>query len=117
MQTTATAPQASNPEAPAIPALMPMPESENNRAIFWAVAALNDDACVQALFAMQRPLYANNDSGSYTKRIAMVAALRHAKEEAQEAFEICREEGGLLFAWRGSRALVHALPSSLRGAQ
>ncbi|MGB4059590.1 MAG: hypothetical protein WBK26_05175 [Burkholderiaceae bacterium] len=116
MQQTNTASQARRPKAPAIPALMPLPSPNGNRAIFWAVNVLNDDACVQALCAVQKPLYNQNGNGNYTKRIAMVAALAHAEKEAREAFEECRNAGGLLFAWRGSRALVQALPSSLRGA-
>lgn len=113
MQTPAKATQAGKPKAPAIPALMPLPSLNGNSAIFWAVSALNDDACVQALRAVQKPLYNQSGSGNYTKRIAMVSALGHAEQEAKEAFEECRKAGGLLFAWRGSRALVPALPAGL----
>lgn len=119
MQTSTPASQARKPKAPAIPALMPNPVSgKSPTGIFWAVQALNDDACLQALEAMAGPLYGQNTNSSalHTKQIAFTRAVMAAKSEREHSFSRCVSTGSLPFAWRGSRALVEALPSSLRGA-
>lgn len=100
-----------------IPTMMPMPTTAKT-GLYWAVASLNDDACLQALEVMQNALYKGKKSGStmHTKRMAMVKAVRLAKDDSDKSFCECQKQGGLLFAWRGSRALVQALPSNLRAA-
>lgn len=120
MQTTATAPRASNPEAPAIPALMPNPDyTEISAGICWAIHALNDDACVQALEVVAKPIYrqAARSGDVQTEQIAITRALELCKDVRNSSFNWCADSGGLLYAWRGSRALLQTLPSSLRGAQ
>lgn len=119
MQTPAKAPRASKPKAPAIPALMPNPvHTEIPTGIRWAIHALNDDACVQALEELQTLLYRQPQSSAlHTKEIALIEAQMNAKLERRRSFENCAYFGGLLYAWRGSRALLQTLPSSLRGAQ
>lgn len=120
MQTTATAHRASKPKAPAIQALMPLPDhTQTTLGIFWAVQALNEDACLQALEVMATPLYGPRPGSSalHTKQMAFTRALINAEGERDTSFRNCARNGGLLFAWRGSRALLQTLPTSLRGAQ
>lgn len=119
MQTTATAPRARKPKAPAIPALMPTPHVVYGQfGIFWATQALNADTCLQALEAVAAPVYGSTfgSSTQHAKKMALTRALMHAEDDRDETFRHCTKTGGLLYAWRGSRALVQALPSSQRGA-
>lgn len=120
MQTPTPASQATRarkPKAPAIPALMPLPSIETKPiSIFWAVHALNCDAQLQAIEAIEVRLRGTHTSYRHTERMAMITANSHAEMRCQQAFKDCIESGGLPFVWRGSRALVQALPASLRGA-
>lgn len=111
-----TATPARQHKAPAIAALLPNPGTDHFGQ-FWAVHALNDDACLQALEGFQRPLYTpgRESSANFTRRIALVRAVRDAEQKRDESFVWCKGAGGLLYAWRGSRALVQALPASLQG--
>lgn len=114
MQQTNTAIQARKPKAAAIPALMPLPCPTN--VIFWVVAALNDDAELQAIEALQKGYKSTPSTAMFTTLSALKSAKRLADDQCKRSFRICRDEGALPFAWRGSRALVQVLPSSLRGA-
>lgn len=126
MQATATAakpPKATTrPRAETLPALMPLPSIETPAGIFWAVAALNEDAEMQAIEGMhlhlcrKAGLAHQTGNAAHTRRIALVAARVRAEAERNLYFEKCRVTGGLLYAWRGSRALLQTLPTSLRGA-
>lgn len=96
----------------AVPALMPLPAAVSP--LFWPVAALNDDALVQALQALHQSVIKKpNSSAMFTKSIALLGAVDHAVRKSTEAFEEARKDGVLLYAWRGSRALLQALPARL----
>ena len=126
MQATATAAKppksTTRPRAETLPALMPLPFIETEPVIFWAVAALNADAELQAIEGMSAHLRLKADlanrtgNAAHTRRIALIAAKRRAKGARNLDFEKCRAKGGLLYAWRGSRALLQTLPTSLQGA-
>lgn len=126
MQATATAAKppksTTRPRAETLPALMPLPSIEKPAGIFWAVAALNEDAELQAIEGMALHLCRKADlanltgNAAHTRRIALIAARGRAETERNLYFEKCRRAGGLLYAWRGSRALLQTLPASLRGA-
>lgn len=111
------------PRAETLPALMPLPgPAETPDGIFWAVAALNSDAELQAIEGMLSHLRLKADlanltgNAAHTRRIALIAARGRAEYERNVDFKKCRDSGGLLYAWRGSLALLQTLPASLRGA-
>lgn len=100
--------------APAIPALMPLPKVGSKA--FWPVAALNDDAKLQAIEALQGREYKKPDSCAvFTTRLALTNAHLFTRAEFLRSFEECRSRGTLLLAWRGSQALLPTLPASLEG--
>lgn len=116
MSTTTQAAKATTTRATAIPALLPSPDDKASPGIFWAVRALNDDACVQALTAVRSALFRQMRYSStlHVKEIAMTAAVLTAQDTRNESVARCCRNGGLLYAWRESRALVQALPASLQ---
>lgn len=97
-----------------IPALIPTPNIKHRQ--FWAVVALNNDADVQALRALHSAESRRAPSASnHTKRMALVRAMIDAERDAAKAFTEARNDAVLLYAWRGSKALVQSLPASLNG--
>lgn len=98
---------ATTPKQAPIPALIPVPDPESP--LFWPVIALNDDAEAQALQALrlaavkQAPTAAN-----HTTRIALIGAMNNLEVSTTSAFRNARDEGVLLYAWRGSKAFAVA---------
>lgn len=99
----------------AIPALMPLPGTQSP--FFWPVFALNDDAEVQALHALRSATYKKNASSAanHTTRMALVGAITDAEVSTGYAFRSAQEEGVLLYAWRGNKALVPGLAAGAKG--
>lgn len=105
---------ASPKKAPAIPALMPLPEPGDKG--FWSISALNDDAKLQAIEALERHVYKERGSSSkHTTSRALCTAFGLMEYECHRSFNFCRLTGNLLLAWRGSKALPTTLPASLEG--
>ena len=105
---------ASPKRAPAIPALMPLPKAGSKA--FWPIAALNDDAKLQAIEALQGREYKKpNSCAVFTTRLALNTAHSFANFEVLRSFGECRSRGTLMLAWRGSKALLPNLPASQEG--
>lgn len=95
------------------PALMPHPAPDAPHGIYWATHAVNEDAMAEIMGIdldrrTEKPMHG-------ALAITLCTAECHMKREAALSFRNARDAGGLLFAWRGSRALVQALPASLNG--
>lgn len=98
----------------AIPALMPLPHAQSP--FFWPVFALNDDAKVQALRALQSAAVKKSPStANHTTRRALIGAISNAEASTGYAFRSAQEEGVLLYAWRGNKALVPGLAAGAKG--
>lgn len=105
---------ATQPKKAPIPALMPLPDTSSP--FLWPVAALNYDAEAQALQALHKAACKKSPSAAnHTTRIALIGAMGDAEFSATSAFKTSQKEGVLLCAFRGSKALVQALPASLKG--
>lgn len=107
-------------KAPALPALMPLPvglhpQTTEEQRVFWGVLALNYDTQLVALDAQLERCQQMRGMDGHVTRQALVVAIFQMGEARDRAFMHARNVGGLLLAWRGSRALVEALPNSLKG--
>lgn len=102
-------------KANAIPALMPLPHAQSP--FFWPVFALNDDAEVQALHSLRSATYKKNASSAanHTTRMALIGAINDAEISQAYSFRSAQEEGVLLYAWRGNKALVPGLKAGAKG--
>lgn len=101
-------------KANAIPALMPLPDASSP--FFWPVAALNYDAEAQALQALHKAACKKSPSAAnHTTRIALIAGIGSTEGSATTAFRAAQEAGVLMYAWRGSKALVPGLAAGAKG--
>lgn len=101
-------------KANAIPALMPLPNAQSP--FFWPVVALNDDAKVQALSALQSAAVKKSPStANHTTRRALIGAINDAEISQAYSFRSAQEEGVLLYAWRGNKALVPGMKAGAKG--
>lgn len=98
----------------AVPALMPLLDVDSP--LFWPVIALNNDAEAMALQALYKSVRKQTPSpATHTTRMALIDAVFDAEDKTKFAFDSAYRSGALLYAWRGSKALVQALPASLNG--
>lgn len=109
----ATTARRTRPTSPTWPALMPHPAPDAPHGIYWATHAVNDDAMAEIMGIdldrrTEKPMHG-------ALAITLCTAECHMKREAALSFRNTRDAGGLLFAWRGSRALVQALPAAVKG--
>lgn len=101
-------------KANAIPALMPLPHAQSP--FFWPVAALNNDAEVQALLALHQAACKKSPSAAnHTTRIALIGAVGKEEINTTNSFRSALEDGVLLYAWRGNKALVPGLAAGAKG--
>lgn len=84
-------------------------DADNRQDLFWAAALLNDDGELQAINRLKA---ATNVNDCCVTVNALLSARSAIKDQLAQSTNNCLEEGGLLFAWHGSRAFL-ALPASL----
>lgn len=110
-----TRPRAARLKTTAIPALMPSGDLWSS--MFWPIEALNMDAQLQAIELLQAKAFTTNwlKPGAFVTRMALSQAFLALSDKVTNHFENCRDSGHLLYAWRGSKALMPTLPAGLEG--
>lgn len=104
MQTAAVTTKPRKPSAPALPQPITLTgiDSDNRPDVFWAACTLNDDGELQAIMQMRDSVTRKNSPTAACN--ALISAARYIKESRDEAAQMCKKLGGLLFAFHGSKA-------------
>jgi hypothetical protein len=100
----ATASTTRKPRAPALPQPIPLAniDTDKHQDTFWAAVTLNDDAELQAIVQMRNS--ATRTTLPTAAQNALSSAARYIRESRDEAAQMCKDAGGLLFAFHGSKA-------------
>ena len=103
MQPKATAKR--KPRAPKLPQPIQLADidEKTRQDLFWAACTLNDDGELQAITQFRDKATHRSDIPA-TAQNAFTSATRYIRDCRDEAAQMCKEAGGLLFAFHGSKA-------------